>query len=77
MTVTSIVTQPVQSAHARSAAAKAMRIGRLNALDAGQMYLSLALLAGYRPRVFDAALDATESSAHDEPDPSPASGIQH
>lgn len=43
---------------------------RLGALDAERLYLSLAFLAGYRPRAFDAPLDATEPGAGDEPDPS-------
>jgi hypothetical protein len=66
MTVTTIVTQPARKS---SAAAKARRMARLGALDAERLYLSLAFLAGYRPRAFDAALDATEPCAGDEPDP--------
>lgn len=65
MTVTTIVTRG-----SGGAAARARRMERLGALDAERMYLSLAFLAGYRPRTFDAALDATEPCADDEPDPS-------
>ena len=70
MTVNTIVTQLTRSVQGGGEAAKARRIERLGALDAERMYLSLAFLAGYRPRVFDAALDATEPCAGDEPDPS-------
>ena len=70
MTVNTIVTQPTRSAQGSGEAAKARRMERLGALDAERMYLTLAFLAGYQPRVFDAALDATEPCADDEPDPS-------
>jgi hypothetical protein len=71
MAVSTIVTQLTQSVQGSGEAAKASRIERLTAIDAERMYLSLAFLAGYRPRVFDAALDATEPCADDGPDSSP------
>jgi len=46
------------------------RLGRLGGLDAERLQMSLAFLAGFRPAVFDAVLDATEPCADDEPDPS-------
>ena len=70
MAVSTIVTQPTRSAQGSGEAAKARRMERLGALDAERMYLSLAFLAGHRPRVFDTALDATEPCADDGPDPS-------
>lgn len=65
MTVSTIVTQPARGS---SAAARARRMERLGAIDAERLYLSLAFLAGHRPRAFDAALDATEPCADNEPD---------
>ena len=67
MTVRTIVTQPAKGS---TAAARARRMDRLGALGPERLYLSLAFLADYRPRVFDAALDATEPCAGGEPDPS-------
>lgn len=70
MTVSTIVTQPGQPVPGSRATARARRMERLGALDAERLYLALAFLAGYRPRVFDASLDATEPGAGGEPDPS-------
>jgi ribosomal protein S27AE len=39
------------------------RLARLAALDPEQRRLALAFLSGYRPRVFDAILDAVEPPA--------------
>ena len=48
------------------------RLTRLAALDPEQLPLALAFLAGYHPRVFDAALSAVEPCARkDTPDLEP------
>jgi len=64
MTVGSIVTQQRRSVRET---AKARRIERLRGLDAERLFMSLEFLAGFRPAVFDAVLDASEPG--DEPDP--------
>jgi len=70
MTVGSIVTRRSPSApDSAPRTARARRLARLGGLDADDLYMSLAFLAGLRPSVFDAVLDATESCAGDEPDP--------
>src|SRR5262245_49325701 len=68
MTVSTIVTQPARGSS--GAVARARRVERLRALDPERLFTSLEFLAGYRPRVFDAALDATEPGAGGGPDPS-------
>ena len=70
MAVSTIVTQPTRSAQGSGEAAKAGRRERLGALDPERMYLSLAFLAIHHPRVFDAALDATEPCPDDGLNPS-------
>jgi ribosomal protein S27AE len=44
------------------------RLGRLAALDPGQPRLALIFLSAYRPRVFDAILDAVESPVRPGPE---------
>jgi hypothetical protein len=70
MTVGSIVTQPRHPVpDSVPKTARGRRLARLGRLDADGLYMSMAFLAGLRPSVFDAVLDATESCAGDEPDP--------
>jgi hypothetical protein len=57
MTVSSIVTHRRRPARGTAAARRMERLGRL---DADAMHTGLAFLAGFRPAVFDAVLDAAE-----------------